>query len=37
MDLGATQCGHGEVGGALGRDIDKAVAQSLSGRRIAGD
>ena len=37
MDLSAVHRGDGEVRRALGRDVDKAVAQPLSVRRIAGD
>ena len=37
MDLGTAQRGDGELGGALGRDIDKSVAQSFSGSGIAGN
>ena len=37
MDLGAAERRDGEVGGTLGRDIDKSVTQPLSGRGIAGD
>src|SRR6266446_9382815 len=37
MDLVAIHRGDGEVGRALGRDIDKAVTQPFSVRRIAGD
>ena len=37
MDLGAGQRSDGEIGGAFGRDVDKAVAQSFAGHRIACD
>src|SRR6266436_8785420 len=37
MDLVAVHRRYGAVGGTLGRDIDKAVAQPFSVCRIAGD